>query len=113
MPSSTEVDELHQLVTDLRKCVTSVVAKYGECPVTRRVENDAERILNGIRRLDIEIEALELTKGLTQPTACAEMIQIPDTQYDHDFWQDVDHEGIGGQNGACVGVSRNGKRRFG
>jgi hypothetical protein len=39
------------------------------------------------------------------------MIQIPDTQYDNDFWRDVDHEGIGGQNGACAGVSRNGKRR--
>jgi len=27
------------------------------------------------------------------------MIQIPDTQYDHDFWRDVDHEGIGGRRG--------------
>jgi hypothetical protein len=97
MPSPTEVDELHQLVTDLRACVTSVVAKYGECPSTRRVINDAERILNGIRRLDIDIEELRLTIGLGRPTVCTEMVQIPDIQYDHDFWRDVDHEGIGGQ----------------
>jgi hypothetical protein len=111
MPSTTEVEELHQLITDLRECVTSVVVKYGECPSTRRVVNDAERILNGIRRLDIDLEELKLKNGLGQPAACAEMIQIPDIQYDHDFWRDVDHEGIGGQNGACAQVSRNGKRR--
>jgi hypothetical protein len=111
MSSITDVDELHQLITDLRACVTSVVAKYGECPSTRRITNDAERILNGIHRLDIDLEELELKRRLGQPTVCAEMIQIPDTQYDHDFWRDVDHEGIGGQNGACAPLSRNGKRR--
>ena len=111
MPTATEVDELHELITDLRECVTSVVAKYGECLATRRVANDAESIVNGIRRLDIDIEALELTKGLSQSAVRAQMIQIPDIEYDHDFWRDVDHEGIGGQNGACVQVSRNGKRR--
>ena len=111
MPVNTEIGELHQLITDLRECVTSVVTKYGECPASRRVVNDAERILNGIQRLDIDIEELVLKKGLGQPTVCVEMIQIPDIEYDHDFWRDVDHEGIGGQNGACVQVSRNGKRR--
>ena len=25
------------------------------------------------------------------------MIQIPDTDYDHGFWGDVDHEGVGGR----------------
>ena len=111
MPTTTEVDELHQLIADLRVCVTSLVSTYGDCPATRRVVNDAERILNGIQRLDIDIEELELTKGLAQHNGSSVMIQIPDTPYDSDFWRDVDHEGIGGQNGACAGVSRNGKRR--
>jgi hypothetical protein len=111
MPVTTEVDELHQLITDLRECVTSLVATYGDCPSTQRLLNDAERILNGIRRLDIDIEELELKKRLGPPTVCVEMIQIPDIEYDHDFWRDVDHEGIGGQSGACAQVSRNGKRR--
>jgi hypothetical protein len=97
MPSITDVDELHQLISDLRECVTSVVAKYGECPSTRRVANDAERILNGIHRLDIDIEELEETRMLGEPTVCAEMIQIPDIEYDYQFWRDVDHEGIGGR----------------
>jgi hypothetical protein len=26
------------------------------------------------------------------------MIQIPDADYDADFWRDVDHEGVGGQS---------------
>jgi hypothetical protein len=77
----------------------------------RRLVNDAERILNGVERLDIDVEELELTRGLTQPHASVEMIQIPDTQYDVDFWRDVDHEGIGGQNGVCVPVSSGRKRR--
>jgi len=111
MTTTTEVDQLHQLIADLRGCVTSLAAKYGDCPATRRVVNDAERILNGIERIDIDIEDPELTKGLAQPHGSSAMIQIPDTPYDNDFWRDVDHEGIGGQNGACAGVSRNGKRR--
>jgi hypothetical protein len=105
MPSITDVSELHQLVADLQACVASVVEKYGDCPSMRRVANDAERILNGIRRLDIDIEEMETKRRLGEPTVHVEMIQIPDTQYDHDFWRDVDHEGVGGQNGACVQVS--------
>ena len=35
------------------------------------------------------------------------MIQIPDTQYDIDFWRDVDHEGIGGHSGDLAPVTPN------
>lgn len=94
MSIAVEVDELQQLIAGLRACVTSLVATYGDCPAIRRVVNDAEYILNGIRRLEIDIEELEVKGVLAQ--ARRQMIQIPDTQYDHDFWRDVDHEGIGG-----------------
>ena len=97
MSITTETDELQQLIADLRECVTSLVATYGDCPAIRRVVNDAERILNGIHRLEIDIEELEVAGVLAQATR--QMIQIPDTQYDHDFWRDVDHEGIGGRRG--------------
>jgi len=97
MTITTETDELQQLIADLRECVTSLVATYGDCPAIRRVVNDAERILNGIHRLEIDIEELEVAGVLAQATR--QMIQIPDTQYDHDFWRDVDHEGIGGRRG--------------
>ena len=111
MSTTTEVDALHQLIGDLRRCVTSLVSTYGDTPVTRRIVNDAERILNGIDRLDIDVEELEIARGLFRTKASGEMIQIPDTQYHTDFWRDVDDEGIGGQSGACARTSRTRKRR--
>jgi hypothetical protein len=106
MSTTAEVAELRHLIDRMRQCVTSLVSRYGDCQEVRRIVNDAERILNGIDRLEIDAEELELARGLTQPNRTAEMIQIPDTPYDADFWRDVDHEGIGGQSGASVKVSR-------
>jgi hypothetical protein len=111
MSTTTEVDELYQLIGGLRQCVTSLVSRYGDTPATRRIVNDVERILNGVDRLDIDVEELEMKRGLSQPNGSNEMIQIPDTEYHIDFWRDVDHEGIGGQNGACARISRTRKRR--
>src|SRR5882757_1758909 len=58
MSTGTELGELHQLIADLRVCAKSLVSTYGECPATRRIVNDAERIINGIERLDIDVEEL-------------------------------------------------------
>ena len=102
MSSSAERELLNELSGALLKCVTSLASKCDDTPAMRRIVNDAERIFNGIDRLDIDVEELELTHGLTHPEPCGGMIAIPDTQYDIDFWRDVDHEGIGGQNGACA-----------
>ncbi|HTI77875.1 MAG TPA: hypothetical protein VL634_22940, partial [Mycobacterium sp.] len=66
MSIATEVDELQRLVAELRGCVTSLVATYGECPAIRRVVNDAEYILNGIHRLEIDIEELAVAGVLAQ-----------------------------------------------
>jgi hypothetical protein len=108
MSSTAEREELNELSGALLKCVTSLASKCGDTPAVRRLVNDAERILNGVDRLDIDVEELELTRG---HTPSVEMIQIPDTQYDIDFWRDVDHEGIGGQNGACALNSLSRSRR--
>jgi hypothetical protein len=110
MSTTTEVDELHQLVGNLLRCVASLEATHGDAPAMRRVVNDAERILNGIDRLDIDAEELELACGLALSKGSGTMIQIPDADYDAGFWRDVDHEGVGGQSGACVHVSRSRKR---
>jgi hypothetical protein len=91
MSSNAERDELHLLSGALVTCVTTLASKCGDTPATRRIVNDAERILNGIDRLDIDVEQLE--RGLAQPQPSVEMIPIPDTQYAIDFWRDVDHEG--------------------
>jgi hypothetical protein len=108
MSSTAEREELNELSGALLKCVTSLASKYGDTPAMRRLVNDAERILNGVDRLDIDVEELELTRG---HTPSVEMIQIPDTQYAIDFWRDVDHEGIGGQNGASALNSDSRSRR--
>jgi hypothetical protein len=108
MSNTAEREELNELSGALLKCVTSLASKCGDTPAMRRLVNDAERILNGVDRLDIDVVELELTRGHTPPV---DMIQIPDTQYDIDFWRDVDHEGIGGQNGACAPNSRSRNRR--
>ncbi|MBS1691540.1 MAG: hypothetical protein JST91_04890 [Actinobacteria bacterium] len=96
MSSTTEFAELHELIGGLRRCVAALASKYGDSPATRRIVNDAERILNDIDRLDIDAEELELGRGLTRHQHTAEKIAIPDTQYDSNFWQGVDDEGLGG-----------------
>jgi hypothetical protein len=106
LSTTTQVDELHQLIQGMRRCVTSLVSRHGDSAATRRVVNDVDRILNGIDRLHIDLEELELTRGVSQPEGSGEMIQIPDTEYHIDFWQDGDHEGVGGQNGTCARSSR-------
>jgi hypothetical protein len=96
MSSTTELAELHELIGRMRRCVTSLASRYGDSPATRRIVNDAERILNDIDRLDIDAEELELGRGLTRYQYSGEKIPIPDTQYDTDFWGDVDDGGVAG-----------------
>jgi hypothetical protein len=91
MSSTKEFAELHELVGGLRRCVTSLASQYGDSPATRRMVND-------IDRLDIDAEELELSRGVTRHRRSAEKIAIPDTQYDSDFWRDVDDEGVGGHS---------------
>lgn len=97
MSTTPEVDELHHLIDELRRCMASLVSTHGDCAAMRRVVNDAERIVNGIDRFDIDLEELATKRGLNQPDGSTAMIQIPDTEYHIDFWRDVDHEGVGGQ----------------
>jgi hypothetical protein len=98
MSSTTEFAELHELVGGLRRCVTSLASRYGDTPAMRRIVNDAERIMNDLDRLDIDAEELELTRGVSRQRQSGEKIGIPDTQYDSDFWRDVDDEGVGGHS---------------
>ena len=92
MSSPTELAELHDLIGGLRRCVTSLKGRYGDTPTMRRIVNDAERILNDVELLDIDAGELDLAR-LEQS---GEKIVIPDTQYDAEFWRDVDDEGVGG-----------------
>ena len=94
MSSSTELAELHNLIGGLRRCVTSLRSRYGDSPQMRRIVLDAERILNDVELLDIDANDLNLS--LTAEKSSGDKIAIPDTQYDRDFWGDIDDEGVGG-----------------
>ena len=94
MSSSTELAELHTLIGGLRRCVTSLQSRYGDSPQMRRIVLDAERILNDVELLDIDAKDLNLS--LTAQKSSGDKIGIPDTQYDRDFWGDIDDEGVGG-----------------
>ena len=56
MSNTAEREELNELSGALLKCVTSLASRCGDTPAMRRIVNDAERILNGIDRLDIDTE---------------------------------------------------------
>ncbi|MEZ0365402.1 hypothetical protein ACAG26_17110 [Mycobacterium sp. pUA109] len=95
MSSTAEIAELHDLIGGLRRCVMSLKSRYGEVPGMRRIVLDAERILSDVELLDIDANELDLERWAAQHTA--EKIPIPDTEYDTEFWRDVDDEGVGGQ----------------
>lgn len=94
MSASTELTELHDLMGGLRRCVSSLKARYGDNPATRRIVIDADRILSDIQLLDSDVAELDLTRATVHESG--EKIVIPDTEYDSDFWRDVDDEGVGG-----------------
>ena len=62
----------------------------------RRIVIDADRILSDVELLDIDVSELDLARVTVQQSG--EKIAIPDTDYDGDFWRDVDQEGVGGHN---------------
>jgi len=95
---TAELTELHNLAGSLRRCVSSLKARYGDSPAMRRIVIDADRILCDVELLDTDVSELDLARATVQQSG--EKIVIPDTQYDSDFWRDVDDEGVGGHNRA-------------
>lgn len=95
MSSKSELAELHELIGGMRQCVTSLKARYGDIPGMRRIELDAERILTDVELLESDAGELDLQRWAAE--RAQEKIAIPDTQYDTEFWRDVDDEGVGGQ----------------
>ena len=95
---TSELAELHDLIGGLRRCVSSLKARYGDSPAMRRIAIDADRILSDVDLLDTDISELDLARATVQQSG--EKIAIPDTQYDSDFWRDVDDEGVGGHKGS-------------
>ncbi len=63
MSGTVEREGLNELTDALLKCVASLASKCGDTAAARRLVNDAERISNGIDRLEIDVEELEMTRG--------------------------------------------------
>jgi len=76
--------------------MTAMKARYGDTPAMRRIVNDTERILNDVELLEIDAAELDLARHTVEHSG--EKIPIPDTQYDTEFWRDVDDEGVGGHH---------------
>ncbi|MGZ4556230.1 MAG: hypothetical protein ACXVXZ_10880 [Mycobacteriaceae bacterium] len=93
---TTELAELHDLIGGLRRCVGSLKTRYGDSPALRRIVIDADRILSDVQLLDTDMSELDLARATVQQSG--EKIVIPDTQYDSEFWRDVDDEGVGGHS---------------
>jgi hypothetical protein len=98
LSTTTELAELHDLIGGLRRCVSSLKTRYGDSPAMHRIMIDADRILSDVELLDIDVSELDLARATVQQSG--EKIAIPDTQYDSDFWRDVDDEGVGGHKGS-------------
>ena len=96
LSTTTELAELHDILGGLRRCVSSLKARYGDSPAMRRIVIDADRILIDVELLDTDVSELDLAHATVQQSG--EKIAIPDTQYDSEFWRDVDDEGVGGHN---------------
>jgi hypothetical protein len=96
LSTTTELAELHDLVGGLRRCVSTLKARYGDSPAMRRIVIDADRILGDVELLDTDVSEFGLIRATVQQSG--EKIAIPDTDYDRDFWRDVDHEGVGGHS---------------
>ncbi|MGV0627711.1 hypothetical protein [Mycolicibacter minnesotensis] len=95
MSSTTELAELHTLIGELRRCVLALKTRVGDIPGMRRIEMDAERILTDVQLLESDAGELDLQRWAAE--RAKEKITIPDTDYDNEFWRDVDDEGVGGQ----------------
>jgi hypothetical protein len=96
LSTTAELAELHDLIGGMRKCVNALKARYGDSPAMRRVVIDADRILSDIQLLDTDLSEFDLARATVQQSG--EKIVIPDTEYDRDFWRDVDDEGVGGHS---------------
>lgn len=94
MSRAGELAELHHLIGDLRRCVTSLQHRYADNPAMRRVVIDTDRIVGDLEIL--EMDAGELEHASHTVISSGEKIGVPDTPYDREFWRDVDDEGVGG-----------------
>ncbi|MGI8881021.1 MAG: hypothetical protein ACR2KJ_11060 [Jatrophihabitans sp.] len=90
--ANPELRTLHRLVDDLQREITSLVARYGEAPAVRRINNDVER-------LRIDMDDLASLRAPRANAAAPEIRAFADQPIDPAAWADSDDEGLGGYHG--------------
>lgn len=94
MSRPTEFTELYDLIGGLRRSLAALKTRYADVPGMRRIVADIDRLVADAELLDADLDELDLSRwAATHPE---EKITIPDTEYDIEFWRDVDDEGLGG-----------------
>jgi hypothetical protein len=86
--STTEFTDLRDSIGQLRHCLTSLQAKYGDAFPIRRLANDVER-------LDIDAGELELSPPPVVPHREPEVVYVPDSRSDEAAWMGAQDEGLG------------------
>ncbi|MCV7316383.1 hypothetical protein H7J77_12640 [Mycolicibacillus parakoreensis] len=95
MSRPTEFLELYDLVGGLQRCLATIRGRYTDVPGMQRIIADVDRIVADVELLDADADALDLSRW-TNPAPSEQKVVIPDTEYDYEFWRDVDDEGVGG-----------------
>ena len=81
-------DELHRTRQALEALEKSLVAfrnQLGAHLDVLRLLDDLERCTTDLHRLEEQL----------RPSRRHELVAIPDGDYDHSFWAEVEHEGLG------------------
>jgi len=89
MPGPVELRALNRTIDELRGAVTSLLGKYGEIPVVKRLRNDLERLV-------LDVEDVDKLPDAPAKGGPAEVLEIDDKPYDESMWDadDLD-EGLG------------------
>lgn len=91
--TKTELNDIEQVLSQLRSRVSALRSRYGDVPAVRRVSNDLERL--GIDVDDLPASLPSQRRG--EDVARDEVVGIPDQPYDPSLWHGIDDEGVGGQ----------------
>jgi hypothetical protein len=66
MSGASERDELHSLISGVRRCIAALQSQDGDRAPMRRIVNAADRLLNDIDRLDIDTDELDSGRAAPQ-----------------------------------------------
>ncbi len=93
MTGNDELTRAATAVADLRRCVAGLQTRFGDTVDVRRLRDDVARLVADLNLLAGEVPAT----GGAKP---AEIVYIPDEDYDPSFWADAEDEGLGARRKA-------------